>query len=233
MRFDSNFSKSFLTFLAVSFLLLPSASYGQDVKVGVQADTAGGAASTEDSNSEFLRQKRMRRALIKKQMRINAGNVAEDDGPPGPPRLGNRQGGMGMRKQFMHGGPLNLAPLNLTDAQKTKIQQLRNQTSVKAREIRQKLVTTRQEMKDLMFDPSASDDAIRSKRKDVRKMQDQSDEVMIEDFLAIRAVLTPEQRKRLPEIKPVGPRRAVAGRGSMPPPPPGAHPPGEFAPPEE
>lgn len=231
MRFNSNYSKTLLAFVAASFLLLPVASYGQDTKVGIQTDTASSASADEVEN-EFQRQKRIRKAYLRRQIRENGGNVAEGDGAPGIRRMGMRQG-MGMRKQFMNGGPLNLAPLNLTEVQKTKIQQLRNQTSIKARELRKKLVLTRQEMKDLMFDPNASDETIRSKRKDVRKLQDQSDEVMIDDFLAIRSVLTPEQRKRLPEIKPVGPRGSLAGRDAMPPPPHGGphSPPGDFAPP--
>ncbi|MBC7998919.1 MAG: Spy/CpxP family protein refolding chaperone [Leptolyngbya sp.] len=228
MRFNSNHSKSLLAFVAASFLLVPTASYGQDTKVGIQTDTAS-SVSADDAENEFQRQKRIRKAYLRRQMRENGGGVADGDGAPGMRRMGMRQG-MGMGKQFMNGGPLNLAPLNLSEAQKTKIQQLRNQTSTKAREVRKKLFLTRQEMKDLMFDPNASDETIRSKRKDVRKIQDQSDEVMIEDFLSIRAVLTPEQKKRLPEIKPVGPRGSLAGRDAMPPPPGGPHsPPGDFA----
>lgn len=107
---------------------------------------------------------------------------------------------------------LDLTPLNLTEEQKSKIQQLRVEKAGRARELKRKLMADRQELKDLMFDPAASDDTIRSKMRDIRKSQNEAEEMRVNDFLSIRNILTPEQRKRLPEVKPGGPRAAMIGR---------------------
>lgn len=154
---------------------------------------------------------------------------------------GRRQATLGDRQLFGR-HPLDLSPLNLTDAQKEKIRGIRGKTSEKAREIRRVMQAKQKEMRDLMFDPDAGDDLIRSKRFELRKLRDQIEEMTINDFLSIRAVLTPEQKKRLPEIKPTAQRQAAGGRrpgpgvgfggapGRMPLPPP---PPPPFEPGDE
>lgn len=126
--------------------------------------------------------------------------------------FGRRPGEMGRRGGFRGGRrTLDLSPLNLTDEQKTKIQKMRQQASPRARELRSKLLTGGQELKDMMFDPSVSDDSIRAKSRELRKLHDQAEDMKLDNFLSIRSVLTPEQRKRLPEVKPQGPRSAMAG----------------------
>lgn len=146
--------------------------------------------------------------------------------------MGMRQG-MGQNRfgdrQLFGRRPLDLTPLSLTEDQKEKIKQVRGQTSIKAREIRRVMMAKQGEMRDLMFDPTATDDVIRAKRMELRKLRDQIEEMTINDFLSIRAVLTPEQRKRLPEIKPGmgmgGGRMMPPGGGQgFPPRPPGPGP---------
>jgi hypothetical protein len=112
----------------------------------------------------------------------------------------------------MFGGPLDLTPLGLSEEQKDRIRQIRSQSAVKARELRRVLKLKRAEMKDLMFDPDASDGQIKARRQELRRLQDQLEDVILSDFLALRGVLTPEQRNRLPEVKPQ-PRPPLAGRG--------------------
>lgn len=119
-----------------------------------------------------------------------------------------RGGGFGGRKA------LDLTALNLTDEQKAKIQQLRKGTATRVREVRRKLFSGGQELRDMMFDPSASDDQIRAKGKELRKLHEQAEDMKLDDFLAIRGVLTPEQRKRLPDVKPGGPRAAMVSPGA-------------------
>jgi Spy/CpxP family protein refolding chaperone len=68
----------------------------------------------------------------------------------------------------------------------------------------------------MIFSPDATDAQIRATRKEVRKMQDEMEELNLEDLLSIRGVLTAEQRQRLPQIAPGargprGPRTADAG----------------------
>lgn len=130
-------------------------------------------------------------------------------GPRGGPGQGQAgQRGLGSRGQEqgksrqMFGGPLDLTALNLSQKQKDKIKQQREVNSGKAREIRQSLRSARMQMRDMMFDPSMSDAQIRSKRQQLKQMQDQLDDLLVNDFLSLRATLTPEQKKRLPELAP-------------------------------
>lgn len=135
--------------------------------------------------------------------------------------MGRRRGMNGMGAMGGMGGhaPLNLAALNLTEEQKNRIQQMRSQSAIQARELRRTLNQKKMEMRDMMFDPTATDDQIKAKRAELRRLQDRTEDVMINDFLSIRAVLTAEQRKRLPELKPGvgrrGPQMAGPGPGGL------------------
>jgi Spy/CpxP family protein refolding chaperone len=180
-----------------------------------------------DSDNVDLRS-RMRRAIKARQMEAADGQDNAQD-PPAPgegPGMGRkwraqmmnnggfsrRPGEMNRRGGFRGGRKtLDLSLLNLTDEQKAKIQKMRQQASPRARELRSKLLTGGQELKDMMFDPSFSDDSIRAKSRELRKLHEQAEDMKLDNFLSIRSVLTPEQRKRLPEVKPQGPRSAMAG----------------------
>lgn len=134
--------------------------------------------------------------------------------------LGGRFGGGGMRGGAggLGGGrPLDLTPLGLTEQQKTKIQAMREQTKSKLKDLKTGLSDKQGKLRNLMFSPDASEVQIRSARKELRTLQDQMDETNLNDLLAIRSLLTPEQKKRLPECMPgAGRRESVSrsGRGS-------------------
>jgi Spy/CpxP family protein refolding chaperone len=100
------------------------------------------------------------------------------------------------------GKTLDLTPLGLNDDQKNRVRQMRVQTRAKIRDLHKSVVQRQKELRQLMFDPDASDDQIRTARSQLRKLQDQVDETNMNDLLAIRGMLTPEQRKRLPECMP-------------------------------
>jgi Spy/CpxP family protein refolding chaperone len=104
-------------------------------------------------------------------------------------------------------GALNFAALNLSDEQREKIKAMREQSSLSAKEYKRVLRAKRQEMKDLMFNPEATDAQIRTKNSQLLSAQNKLQEIAIDDFLSIRSVLTNEQRKRLPEIKPGGAKK--------------------------
>ena len=148
------------------------------------------------------------------------------DGPGGPggpgaagpgsdsfaARFGNR-GGQDFRKRFREGREhaggggfggrqLDLTPLGLNDEQKEKIRAMREQTKTKVKDIRKDLLTKQEEMRKLMFNPDASEAQIRAASTQVRKLQTQMDDANMNDLLAIRGMLTPEQRKKLPDCAP-------------------------------
>ncbi|MBX9949262.1 MAG: periplasmic heavy metal sensor [Candidatus Obscuribacterales bacterium] len=213
----------------------------------MQADMQG-EGGVADGADEMTRRARMRKAIMRaRQMQGgDAPDGAQEPFARGPMPAGEGFGGAGFRKRqgFMQDGQfgerrgfagraggfpagrkaLDLSALNLTEEQKSKIQQLRKSTAMRAREVRRKLQTGGQELRDMMFDPSASDDQIRAKGRELRKLHEQAEDMKLDDFLAIRGVLTSDQRKRLPEVKPGGPRAAMVGPGGarrmddMPPP---------------
>ncbi|MCC6977790.1 MAG: Spy/CpxP family protein refolding chaperone [Candidatus Melainabacteria bacterium] len=179
-----------------------------------------GEMGAEGDNADL--RSRMRRAVKARQM--EGANPALDAPAEGPGMgrkwraqmmqnggFGRRPGEMGKRGGFRGGRKsLDLTPLNLTEEQKAKIQKMRQQATPRARELKGKLLAGGQELKDMMFDPSVSDDSIRAKSRELRKLHEQAEDMKIDNFLSIRSVLTPEQRKRLPEVKPQGPRSAMA-----------------------
>lgn len=110
-------------------------------------------------------------------------------------------------------GPLDLRPLNLTEEQKQKIQSTRQTTAENMRQVRMNLRMQRTELKDMMFDPKATDLQIRQKRQEVRNLQDKMDELLVNDFLKMRAVLTKEQLGHLTEVKPQARGRNRFGAG--------------------
>ncbi len=130
------------------------------------------------------------------------------DGGPDGTGGGPRGGGMRERKMFRGGGqlfgrgPLDLSSLNLTEAQKTRIKEIRQQSSPRSRELMKSIQASRSSLKDMMFDPNMTDAQIRAKRAELRKLQDQSEDLTLNDFLTIRSVLSKEQKAKLPQIKP-------------------------------
>lgn len=98
--------------------------------------------------------------------------------------------------------PLDFSQLNLSDEQRQRIQQIRGQNSGRAREMQQSLKDQRNQLRELMFDPAASEEMIKQKRKEVRQLQDRLEEMQLGDFLSIRKVLTAQQRQRFAALKP-------------------------------
>lgn len=139
-------------------------------------------------------------------------------GGPGPgfggPGPGFGGPGPGFGSRLKHSGlgraPLDLTSLNLTEEQKNRIKAQRAKSAPRARELQQLVKAKRLEMRDLMFDPAASAKQLTDKRQELRAAQDEAEALMLNDFIGMRSVLTAEQLKHLPELKP---GRGLAQRG--------------------
>lgn len=132
-------------------------------------------------------------------------------GRAGMQRFGDRRGGPGQMSGFA-GHRLDLTPLNLTEEQKQKIKQLRQANKDRIKDIRQNLMSKQIQLRNLLFSPDATDSQIRTARRDVRKIQDQIEEIGLDDMLGIRSVLTPDQKAKLPDIAPPLPNTPPTSR---------------------
>jgi periplasmic protein CpxP/Spy len=94
----------------------------------------------------------------------------------------------------------NLAKeLNLSGDQIQKLQQLRKNAQGKTKERRKILQANKQELNQLV-QGNASADQIRQKRQQVQSLQREIADTNFEQTLAIREILTPEQRVKLQQI---------------------------------
>jgi periplasmic protein CpxP/Spy len=94
----------------------------------------------------------------------------------------------------------NLAKeLNLSGDQIQKLQQLRKNAQGKNKERRQTLQAAKQELNQLI-QGNASNDQVRQKRQQVQSLQREIADTNFENTLAIREILTPEQRVKLQQI---------------------------------
>jgi periplasmic protein CpxP/Spy len=98
------------------------------------------------------------------------------------------------------GGVGNLVKeLNLSPDQIQRLQQVRKNSQGKTKERRQALRTAKQELT-LLLQGNASSDQIRQKRQQVQSLQQQVADSNFENTLAIREILTPEQRVKLQQL---------------------------------
>jgi periplasmic protein CpxP/Spy len=94
----------------------------------------------------------------------------------------------------------NLAKeLNLSQDQIQQLQKLRKNSQGKTKERRQTLQTAKQELNQLI-QGNASADQVRQKRQQVQSLQREIADTNFEQTLAIREILTPEQRVKLQQI---------------------------------
>lgn len=95
------------------------------------------------------------------------------------------------------GGPGKewIEQLKLTPEQQQKIEQIRTQSKPQFDQLREKMRQVHQELEQLMIG-TASDNDIRAKHRQVLELKQQMAELRFEQMLAMRAVLTPEQRQQ-------------------------------------
>jgi Spy/CpxP family protein refolding chaperone len=100
--------------------------------------------------------------------------------------------------------------LSLTPEQKTKFQELRQKLNEETAQLRGTLLTKRLELRSLWSNPKADSKAIMDKEKEMRDLQNQMKDKMIQFKLEARKFLTPEQ------IAEFGQHRGMGhGRGHM------------------
>jgi protein CpxP len=93
-----------------------------------------------------------------------------------------------------------LQELNLSQDQVQKIQDIRNQYKSQLAQPHQDLADANQKLRDLLVSGTATDDEIRTQHSKVEALQQQLADAGFEQMLAIRAVLTPEQRQRAADL---------------------------------
>jgi hypothetical protein len=92
-----------------------------------------------------------------------------------------------------------LRQLNLTDSQLLEIRSLRQKHQQELQPLHQKLRQQKQELQ-TMLSSNATPVQLRAKYQEIGNLRQQISRLQFEQTLAIREVLTPEQRTRLAEI---------------------------------
>jgi len=88
--------------------------------------------------------------------------------------------------------------LNLTPEQTQRLQAIQNQYQDQISQRRQAVRQARQELVELMAG-TASENQVREKHRQVEALQQQAEAVKFDSLLAMREVLTPEQRRQFAE----------------------------------
>jgi protein CpxP len=92
-----------------------------------------------------------------------------------------------------------LKQLNLTPEQLQKLKAVRDRDQTQMRELGQKLRQANKELQDLLAGTEGSD-VIRAKHKQVMELQQELQNKHFERMLAMRDILTPQQRSQLKDI---------------------------------
>lgn len=133
-------------------------------------------------------------------------------GGPGAPRA-RRDASFAGEGGMAH-MPLDLSSLSLSDDQKDKIKAIRGRSVARAKELRQKLMTKGNEFRDLLYSETATNDQITAKRDEMKPIKEELESLRLNDFLAIRAVFTGDQRKKFAESKPEHKLHLRGGQGA-------------------
>ncbi|XFA73113.1 Spy/CpxP family protein refolding chaperone [Thermosynechococcaceae cyanobacterium Okahandja] len=107
-------------------------------------------------------------------------SMAQAENPPG---WGRSRGG-------------HLDNLNLTPEQRQQLQAVRQQYHSRMDQTRNQLRTAKEELRQMMSG-TASEEQIRTKHQQVRDLENQLASLRFESMLAIRSILTPQQRQSL------------------------------------
>jgi periplasmic protein CpxP/Spy len=107
-----------------------------------------------------------------------------------PPNPGSEQPMRGRGREDL------LQQLNLTPEQTRQIAEIRQRSKGKMQQTRQNLRQARQELNQMIGSQQASDRDIQEKFRQVQNLQQEMANQRMENLIAIRRVLTPEQRQQ-------------------------------------
>lgn len=126
------------------------------------------------------------------------------------------------RAQHMAAGPEQqmdrmFNQLNLTDAQKAQIKAIRQRNMEAAKPIRESMRAKHQELFALIRKPETTKDQALAKQREINALQNQLSEARLNAWFEARAVLTPDQLKKLETIQPrqMGPHQGQGRRQGM------------------
>lgn len=100
--------------------------------------------------------------------------------------------------------------LDLSEEQRKKLAEIRKSNAEKVKALQEKLKEAHQKL-DSSLDSDASEDVLKKQHQALQDLQNEMSDLRFENILAVRKVLTPEQRKKFSEMRKQkgfdGPRR--------------------------
>jgi Spy/CpxP family protein refolding chaperone len=136
-------------------------------------------------------------------------------GPGGAPGMGR---GMWRGERFMHRGgfgPMMMRELNLTPEQQDKMKAARDREQRKAIQARADIQMAQLDLRKLMEADKPDSKAIESQVDKIAGLRAGLQKSHIATMLEFRASLTPDQQKKLRELRERGPQRGDGGTGSQ------------------
>jgi protein CpxP len=121
------------------------------------------------------------------------------------------KGGEGKGARMGGGGMGFFKELNLSEEQRAKLKELRENNKGDLKPKREALKKARDEFRSLMGSENATDAQIRSAFQKLQALRSEVATGSIDRMLAVRQVLTPEQRKKAHEMR----EKRGAGQGRM------------------
>jgi len=96
--------------------------------------------------------------------------------------------------------------LNLTSEQKEKIEKIRNSQKEETKTLRKEVKNAQKSLK-ASLQSEKSDAELLSAHKEIMRLRNELSEKRFSNMLSIRAILNPEQRKKMAEMRSKGPGR--------------------------
>ncbi|NEO99945.1 MAG: periplasmic heavy metal sensor [Symploca sp. SIO2E9] len=96
--------------------------------------------------------------------------------------------------------PKLMEELNFTEEQKQELQAIHYRHKDDISKHEQALSKVKQELRQLLASPSSTDESLRAKHQEIQQLQQQLGDLRFESMLAMRAIMSIEQRSRFSEL---------------------------------